>query len=608
MVLFDNIEIGRLNINDQRSATTIKYIDDYLPNKGIHIKNSSLGIKTSNPTEELDVSGTIRSHSLKTNLLTVWNPNDTASQDSIVNINVAGPSSGNPFIAMNIYNENNAHWSFGIDNSDNFFKIKSSVDFSGDAKIVLDQDGHLGIGVRNPLSELHLSNNILNRKILLFDLNRNDNQYTGFGTGANGSLRYQVSQSSVDHIFYSGTSSTSSIELMRIKGNGKIGINEDNPTSRMAINTKNVDEFGLSLITNLNMGRGAGILFDNRGSGGRNYGIFSAGGSLNFLDQTTGNIFLDLRHDGMIFRTMMGSAFQIESDRTIIANGHMRTMRNLDTFGDVVHRGSVLFLKDSDSNIDSEITLAHRSDNTNRAKINFVKGMNTHNYNINLDVSGNFSVSQTSIDGQNVSRNPIIIRKEGNVEITQNLNVNGPINTNSRIMEKGNILLPPGTILPYAGTSAPPGFLLCDGSSLNINQFTDLFNVIGHRYLNGLTNISSTFRLPDLRARVPVGASSSNIPGVSTAKTLGTMAGTETHTLTMNQMPYHGHGVHAFRTISKDSYTRTGLKEAVAAGKEYFNAIDNGTQNQIGQIFAEGGNQPHNNMQPYLVINYIIKY
>lgn len=140
--------------------------------------------------------------------------------------------------------------------------------------------------------------------------------------------------------------------------------------------------------------------------------------------------------------------------------------------------------------------------------------------------------------------------------------------------------VPVATILPFAGSVAPDGFLICDGSERLASEFADLFSVIGTIY--GVGEAPGSFKLPDLRGRAPIGAGQGD--GLSD-RVIGTADGSETHQLTVEEMPAHaGH-----------------IDAAVAQSGN--NAGSSSSQNGI----IEGGDQPHNNMQPFLVVNYIIK-
>nr|MCU0334176.1 hypothetical protein [Chitinophagaceae bacterium] len=89
-------------------------------------------------------------------------------------------------------------------------------------------NGNVGIGVAGTNAPLQFANTTVNRKIVLYEGANNDHQYYGFGING-GVLRYQTDASNADHVFYSAGSATSSNELLRIKGNGAIGINQPNP-------------------------------------------------------------------------------------------------------------------------------------------------------------------------------------------------------------------------------------------------------------------------------------------------------------------------------------------------------------------------------------------
>jgi microcystin-dependent protein len=149
------------------------------------------------------------------------------------------------------------------------------------------------------------------------------------------------------------------------------------------------------------------------------------------------------------------------------------------------------------------------------------------------------------------------------------------------------LLIPVATITPYAGSSAPTNWLLCNGAAVSRSTYADLFSAIGTTY--GVGDGSTTFNLPDLRGRTPVGVDSS-AGRVTANNTLGATAGAEKHTLTVDEMPAHTHETDRHFSFG------TGI------GPNGVNAQTSGVTGSTG-----GGN-PHNNMQPYLVVNYIIKH
>lgn len=150
-----------------------------------------------------------------------------------------------------------------------------------------------------------------------------------------------------------------------------------------------------------------------------------------------------------------------------------------------------------------------------------------------------------------------------------------------------------GEIRLFANQYAPKGWALCEGQVLPINTNQALYSLIGNVYGgNGVT----TFALPDLRGRTPVHFAS-NIP-------LGTAQGEAAHTLSQNEMPMHTH------IISGSSVEATGVSPlnqvwGEAAGNPYSSGASD-TEMNAGSITSAGSGQPHNNMQPFLVVNFCI--
>jgi microcystin-dependent protein len=151
-------------------------------------------------------------------------------------------------------------------------------------------------------------------------------------------------------------------------------------------------------------------------------------------------------------------------------------------------------------------------------------------------------------------------------------------------------------IVPY--NFAPRGWAFCNGQILPIAQNTALFSLLGTTYGG---NGQTTFALPDLRGRVP--NSSGQGPGLSSYD-LGQVGGTESTTLTVNQMPGHNHQVAASGSDA-DSGKPSGRVLAVSSATNYITAPD-GTLMNPTMITNTGGNQPFSILQPYLTLNFCI--
>ena len=158
----------------------------------------------------------------------------------------------------------------------------------------------------------------------------------------------------------------------------------------------------------------------------------------------------------------------------------------------------------------------------------------------------------------------------------------------------GAITAPTGSVQSYAGSSAPTGWLLCFGQNVSRTTYADLFAVVSTTY--GVGDGSTTFGLPDLRGRVPAGLDNmggSDAGRLDWSNTLGTSGGSQTHTLTTSEMPAHTHQQHG----NFGSYSGS----AFLYGTNWYGAANGASTS------STGGGAAHNNMQPTLLLNYIIK-
>lgn len=184
---------------------------------------------------------------------------------------------------------------------------------------------------------------------------------------------------------------------------------------------------------------------------------------------------------------------------------------------------------------------------------------------------------------------------------------------------------PSGVIMQYAGSSAPTGYLICNGSAVSRTTYSNLFAVIGTTY--GAGDGSTTFNLPDLRGRFPVGYYSSD----ASFDALNEKSGEKTHTITSAELPAHTHSVDppSTTTSSDGSHTHD--------YKDYYNdseLSDDANQRTVGsddKSYSSRTSEPNgahthtlniasfnsgstgtgtamNVLPPYIVLNYIIKY
>lgn len=167
----------------------------------------------------------------------------------------------------------------------------------------------------------------------------------------------------------------------------------------------------------------------------------------------------------------------------------------------------------------------------------------------------------------------------------------------SRAVAGGNV--PPGTVMPDAGSSAPAGWLHCFGQTVSRATYSAIFARLSTTY--GAGDGSTTFALPDLRGRVvagqdDMGGSSAdrltNQSGGLNGDTLGAVGGVETHALTSAQNAAHTHTFAVYAPV---------------AGTILAQGVDSGAQNGTETTSSSGSGDAHNNVQPTIILNYIIK-
>lgn len=198
----------------------------------------------------------------------------------------------------------------------------------------------------------------------------------------------------------------------------------------------------------------------------------------------------------------------------------------------------------------------------------------------------------------------------------------GSLSTEDRVSM--DTLVPIGTIMPFSGATQPNSrYLFCDGSPVSRTTYLELFGLIGTTY--GIGDGSTTFNLPDLRGRTPIGVGN----GTGTNRTLAQKVGAEQHTLVTAEMPTHTH------TQNAHNHTQAAHNHAPSTGGQFStnvfpstsswsfvgpsggnNQANGGTatasatpaiNNATASNQNTGGGDPHNNMQPSLAVNFILR-
>ncbi len=151
-----------------------------------------------------------------------------------------------------------------------------------------------------------------------------------------------------------------------------------------------------------------------------------------------------------------------------------------------------------------------------------------------------------------------------------------------------------GEIRMFAGNFAPAGWMFCAGQLLPISENETLFQLIGTTYGG---DGQSTFALPDLRGRIPLHFGNGFV--------LAETGGAEQVTVTSSQMPSHSHPLPASAGLATDT-TPAGKVPAQTSTFDFYQSNPPSAPMAATSIGAVGGSQPHENMQPYLCISFII--
>ena len=238
-------------------------------------------------------------------------------------------------------------------------------------------------------------------------------------------------------------------------------------------------------------------------------------------------------------------------------------------------------------------------------------------------------MTQIILPNQNITGANLWSQVEDNDKAIRDV-VNGDLGADNI---QAGLLPPTGSLMPYAGSTAPTGWLLCDGSPVSQTTYDDLYAVISTTYNTGGEG-AGNFRLPNLKGKTIVGRDSAD----SDFDTLAETRGTKTETLTSAQIPAHSHTVssegshsHSASTSTNGSHTHsigyidtgagggavssylrtntsfTTSSGVGAAGDHSHSVTVNPAGAHTHTVGSTGGDGSHNNIQPSIVLNYIIK-
>lgn len=247
------------------------------------------------------------------------------------------------------------------------------------------------------------------------------------------------------------------------------------------------------------------------------------------------------------------------------------------------------------ANVANVVAIRSNSVLSNTAEIGLVTANTANLVNVNSTTITTSAITTNSVSSNNITSNTL----------SANVIIVGGISSNTLS------LIPTGTIFPYAGSTEPSGYLFCSGNAVSRSVYSELFAAIGTTY--GTGDGTTTFNVPDLRGRVIAGRD--NMSGVAAGRltanvagsVLGNTGGVQTHTMSIDEMPLHGHPTRVSTGSGAGSDISGGMMLDAGADANYVAFTGTPTSTAGQQVGGTGGGQSHNIIQPTIVLNYIIK-
>jgi len=434
--------------------------------------------------------------------------------------------------------------------------------------------------------------NIFTKKIRI----RNNSGIEIGGTTSNVRLSVNNADSIVEHLG-TGTFDLKTVEYAK----PAIRINASTANNVIGINNLSPDE-ALDVVGNI---KSSGQVLVNAGieSTGASSGSLLVTGGAGF----TGNV------------NISGS---VDIDETLQVSGNITVSNILPTFADSINIGSSstkfnqiyanTVTADVVGNISGKASSADKL--SSPTTFSLTGDVSSNSISFTGQQTGNLATFTTSISGSFIDNKPETSTTDPDDLLLTYRESDGTLYKQKQsTLISGLPIIPVGTVVPFAGVVAPPGWKICDGDELNLSTYSTLANVLGYSagdnntyYYGTPSNPNSVFKIPDLRGRNPVGINDLNEANriTSGADTLGNVNGNQFITLDADNLPEHTHDLQGATGDQFYAVTNATVDDGSAGG-----ATDGSTGRKLdnsGGLEGGAANTPVDVSNPFVAMNYII--